>query len=122
MEHQQIKKKTVKYMYCVILSPNFNNLKKVYTTEFFLTKNHETSTITEVVCDHVFLLQIIISFAKIVIRAIRPHMEVLGRIEGTEVFCSIRQYPMVVPTQNVLLIRIDCSFLCFVNANFIRER
>ncbi|KAF3320381.1 low affinity sulfate transporter 3-like protein [Carex littledalei] len=67
-------------------------------------------------------IAIIISFAKIVIRAIRPSMEVLGRIEGTEIFCSIRQYPMAIPTPSVFLMRIDCSFLCFMNANFIRER
>ncbi|KAJ3702651.1 hypothetical protein LUZ61_006356 [Rhynchospora tenuis] len=67
-------------------------------------------------------IAIIISFAKIIIRAIRPRMEVLGRIEGTEIFCSIRQFPMAIQTQGVLVIRIDSSFLCFVNANYIRER
>ncbi|KAJ4767607.1 sulfate transporter 1 [Rhynchospora pubera] len=67
-------------------------------------------------------IAIIISFAKIIIRAIRPRMEVLGRIEGTEIFCSIRQFPMAIQTQSVLVIRMDSSFLCFVNANFIRER
>ncbi|KAJ3673766.1 hypothetical protein LUZ60_005758 [Juncus effusus] len=65
---------------------------------------------------------IIISFVKIIIRAIRPHMEVLGRLEGTEIFCSVRQYPIACQTPSVLLIRIDSSFLCFMNANFIRER
>ncbi|KAL6867673.1 hypothetical protein ACP4OV_015697 [Aristida adscensionis] len=63
-----------------------------------------------------------ISFAKIIIQSLRPQVEVLGRLQGTNVFCSIRQYPMAFKTPNVQTIRIDTSFLCFINATFIKER
>ncbi|XP_072974297.1 low affinity sulfate transporter 3 [Typha angustifolia] len=68
------------------------------------------------------LVAITISFAKIIVRSIRPHIEMLGRMQGTNVFCSVRQYPVASQTPGILLLRIDSSFLCFMNANFIRER
>ncbi|KAL6645647.1 hypothetical protein ACP70R_017255 [Stipagrostis hirtigluma subsp. patula] len=63
-----------------------------------------------------------ISFAKIIIQSIRPQVEVLGRLQGTNTFCSIRQYPVACRTPTVQTIRIDTSFLCFINATFIKER
>ncbi|WVZ55824.1 hypothetical protein U9M48_006433 [Paspalum notatum var. saurae] len=63
-----------------------------------------------------------ISFAKIIIQSLRPQVEVLGRLQGTNVFCSIKQYPVACKTPTVLPIRIDTSFLCFINATFIKER
>jgi low affinity sulfate transporter 2 len=63
-----------------------------------------------------------ISFAKIIIQSIRPQVEVLGRLQGTNIFCSIRQYPVACRIPSVLTIRIDTSFLCFINSTFIKER
>ncbi|MQM08309.1 hypothetical protein Taro_041165 [Colocasia esculenta] len=63
-----------------------------------------------------------ISFAKIILNSLRPRIEVLGRLEGTEIFCSIRQFPLALKTPKLLTIRIDSAFLSFVNANFVRER
>jgi low affinity sulfate transporter 2 len=63
-----------------------------------------------------------ISFAKIIIQSIRPQVEVLGRLQGTNIFCSVRQYPVACRTPAVQVIRIDTSFLCFINATFIKER
>lgn len=63
-----------------------------------------------------------ISFAKIIIQSVRPQVEVLGRLQGTNIFCSIRQYPVACQTPTVLPIRMDTSFLCFINATFIKER
>lgn len=63
-----------------------------------------------------------ISFAKIIIQSIRPQVEILGRLQGTNIFCSIRQYPVACRTPAVQVIRIDTSFLCFINASFIKER
>ncbi|KAL5218138.1 hypothetical protein ABZP36_018822 [Zizania latifolia] len=63
-----------------------------------------------------------ISFAKIIIQSIRPQVEVLGRLQGTSIFCSIRQYPVACRMPSVLTIRIDTSFLCFINSTFIKER
>ncbi|KAM3315208.1 hypothetical protein ACQJBY_033758 [Aegilops geniculata] len=63
-----------------------------------------------------------ISFAKIIIQSLRPQVEVLGRLQGTNTFCSVRQYPVACRTPAVQVIRIDTSFLCFINATFIKER
>ncbi|KAG2554082.1 hypothetical protein PVAP13_9KG640600 [Panicum virgatum] len=65
---------------------------------------------------------IAISFAKIIIHSLRPQVEILGRLQGTNIFCSIRQYPVACRTPTVLTIRIDTSFMCFINATFIKER
>ncbi|CAL4938058.1 unnamed protein product [Urochloa decumbens] len=63
-----------------------------------------------------------VSFAKVIIHSIRPQVQILGRLQGTSIFCNIKQYPMVCQTPAVLTTRIDTSFLCFINAKFIRER
>ena len=67
-------------------------------------------------------LQVIISFAKIILNAIQPGIEALGRFPGTDVFCDVRQYPMAIKAPGILTIRIKSSLLCFANANFIKER
>lgn len=63
-----------------------------------------------------------VSFAKVIVHSIRPQVQILGRLQGTDIFCNIKQYPMVCQTPAVLTTRIDTSFLCFINASFIRER
>ncbi|KAF0911161.1 hypothetical protein E2562_007939, partial [Oryza meyeriana var. granulata] len=65
---------------------------------------------------------LVVSFAKIIIQSIRPQVEILGRLRGTDIFCSIKQYPVVHQTPTVLTIRIETSFFCFVNASFIKEK
>nr|XP_010926257.1 low affinity sulfate transporter 3 [Elaeis guineensis] len=68
------------------------------------------------------LIAVTISFIRIIINSIRPRIEMLGRIQGTDIFCSMRQYPKATETPGILIIHIESSFLCFMNANFIRER
>lgn len=63
-----------------------------------------------------------ISFAKIIIQSLRPQVEILGRLQGTDIFCSVRQYPVACLTPTVLPIRVDTSFLCFINATSVKER
>jgi len=65
---------------------------------------------------------IVISFAKIVVHSVWPQVEILGRLQGTNIFCNMEQYPMVCQTPAVLAIRISTSFLCFINGNSIREK
>ncbi|XP_025796757.1 low affinity sulfate transporter 3-like [Panicum hallii] len=65
---------------------------------------------------------IAVSFAKIIVHSVRPQVEILGRFHDTDTFCNTKQYPMVGETPTVLTARIGTSFLCFVNANSIRER
>lgn len=67
-------------------------------------------------------LQIGVSFAKVIVHSVRPQVNILGRLHGTNIFCNIKQYPMVCETPSVLTIHVSTSFLCFVNANFIREK
>lgn len=69
-----------------------------------------------------YILQIGVSFFKVIVHSIRPRVVILGRLQGTNIFCNIKQYPMVCQTPAVLTTRIDTSFFCFINANFIRER
>jgi len=66
-------------------------------------------------------LQVTISFAKLLLRSIRPGIEELGRLSGTDIFCDISQYPMAIKIPAIVIIRVN-SALCFDNANFIRER
>ncbi|KAL5779619.1 hypothetical protein ACOSQ2_010356 [Xanthoceras sorbifolium] len=68
------------------------------------------------------LAAVTISFAKILLNAIRPCIELLGRLPRTDTFVDISQYPMAIKTQSVLTIRINSALLCFANANFIRAR
>ncbi|KAL5559195.1 hypothetical protein UlMin_035406 [Ulmus minor] len=68
------------------------------------------------------LVAVTISFGKILLNAIRPGIEVLGRLPRTDVFGEISQYPMATKTPGFLIIRINSGLLCFANANFVRER
>ncbi|OVA07001.1 STAS domain [Macleaya cordata] len=68
------------------------------------------------------LVAVTISFSRIILNSIRPSIKVLGQLPGTNIFCSINQYPMAVKIPGVLIISIESSFLCFTNANYIRER
>lgn len=68
------------------------------------------------------MFQVIISFARIILSSICPRIETLGRIQGTDIFCSKRQYPTVSLAPGLMIIHIGTSFLCFINANFTRER
>ncbi|GMP32731.1 hypothetical protein CsSME_00006362 [Camellia sinensis var. sinensis] len=68
------------------------------------------------------LLAVVISFAKIILNAIQPGIETLGRFPGTDMFCDVNQYPMAMKTPGILTIRIKSALLCFANANFIKER
>nr|AAN59770.1 Putative sulfate transporter [Oryza sativa Japonica Group] len=65
---------------------------------------------------------LLVSFAKIIIQSIWPQVEILGRLQGTEIFCNVKQYPVVHETPTVLTVRIETSFLCFVNSSSIKEK
>ncbi|XP_059624308.1 low affinity sulfate transporter 3 [Cornus florida] len=68
------------------------------------------------------LVAVIVSFAKIIINSIQPGLESLGRFPGTDIFCDVHQYPMAIKSSEIHIIRVKSAFLCFANANFIRER
>ncbi|OMO85785.1 sulfate anion transporter [Corchorus capsularis] len=68
------------------------------------------------------LVAVAISFAKVLLNAIRPAIAQLGRLPRTDIFCEIDQYPMAIKTQGILTLRVNSGLLCFANANFLRER
>ncbi|CAH2073292.1 unnamed protein product [Thlaspi arvense] len=68
------------------------------------------------------LVAVVISFAKIILISIRPGIETLGRMPGTDIFADTEQYPMSVKTPGVLIFRVKSALLCFANASFIQER
>ncbi|XP_060961637.1 low affinity sulfate transporter 3 [Cannabis sativa] len=69
------------------------------------------------------LIAVSISFGKILLHAIRPGVELIGRIPRTDTFCEISQYPMATKAPpGILTIRINSALLCFANANFVRQR
>ncbi|KAL6277076.1 hypothetical protein ACE6H2_020677 [Prunus campanulata] len=70
----------------------------------------------------VWLQIITLSFVKIILGSIRPGMETLGKIPGTDTYCDVGQYPMALQIPGVLIIRIKSAWLCFANANSVRER
>ncbi|XP_042016672.1 low affinity sulfate transporter 3-like [Salvia splendens] len=68
------------------------------------------------------LIAVGISFGKIILLSIKPSTEVLGRLPGTDIFCSINQFPVATKIPGIIIIQINSGTLCFANANFIRER
>uniref|UniRef100_A0A1J3JR57 Sulfate transporter 2.1 n=1 Tax=Noccaea caerulescens TaxID=107243 RepID=A0A1J3JR57_NOCCA len=68
------------------------------------------------------LVAVVISFAKIILISIRPGIETLGRMPGTDIFADTNQYPMSVKTPGVLIFRVKSALLCFANASLIEER
>ncbi|XP_062099325.1 low affinity sulfate transporter 3-like isoform X2 [Humulus lupulus] len=69
------------------------------------------------------LIAISISFGKILLHAIRPGVELIGRIPRTDMFCEITQYPMATKAPpGILTISVNTALLCFANANFVRQR
>ncbi|KAH9690855.1 Sulfate transporter 2.2 [Citrus sinensis] len=68
------------------------------------------------------LAAVTISFAKILLNAVRPGIELQGRLPRTDTYGDISQFPMAIKTPGILTIRINSALFCFANANFIRER
>ncbi|KAJ0233939.1 Sulfate transporter 2.1 [Hirschfeldia incana] len=68
------------------------------------------------------LVAVVISFAKIILISIRPGIETLGRMPGTDTFADADQYPMSVKTPGVLIFRVKSALLCFANASSLEER
>ena len=68
------------------------------------------------------LLQVAISFTKIILISIRPGTESLGQLPGTDMFCDTEQYPMAVTVPGIMIVRVKSALLCFANSNFVRER
>lgn len=68
------------------------------------------------------IVQVTISFAKIIVISIQPGIAIVGRLPGTDEFCDAEQYPMALQIPGVLIVRIKSACLCFANSNLVRER
>ncbi|KAK1441626.1 hypothetical protein QVD17_07670 [Tagetes erecta] len=68
------------------------------------------------------MIAIAVSFAKIILNALRPRVQELGRLPGTDIFCEVDQYPVAHAVPGVLIIRLNSGLLCFTNANPLRDR
>ena len=67
------------------------------------------------------LLQVSISFAKILLQVTRPRTAILGKLPGTSVYRNILQYPEATKIPGILIVRVD-SAIYFSNSNYIKER
>lgn len=67
------------------------------------------------------LLQVSISFAKILLQVTRPRTAILGKLPGTSVYRNILQYPEATKIRGILIVRVD-SAIYFSNSNYIKER
>jgi len=68
-----------------------------------------------------FLMQVAISFAKILLQVTRPRTAVLGKLPGTTVYRNVLQYPKATQINGMLIVRVD-SAIYFSNSNYIKER
>nr|GFA79247.1 low affinity sulfate transporter 3-like [Tanacetum cinerariifolium] len=63
-----------------------------------------------------------VSFGRLILNAIRPGIEELGRLPGTDIFCDKAQYPGVLDVPGISIIRLNSGSFCFANANPIKEK
>jgi MFS superfamily sulfate permease-like transporter len=67
------------------------------------------------------LIGAILSIILLLRRASRPHVAVLGRVPGTNLYGDIERNPENEPAPEVLVFRVDSSILYF-NSEFVREK
>lgn len=68
-----------------------------------------------------FILQVCISFVKILYNVTRPHTARLGNIPGTSVYRNVTQYPEATLVPGILPIRVDAA-IYFSNSNYIHDK
>lgn len=66
------------------------------------------------------LIGVLASLGLFVFRTTRPHVAVLGRLPGKDVYRNVKRYPEVVRTPGVLAVRFDAQFY-FGNVTFLKE-
>ncbi|WCJ31836.1 Sulfate transporter 1.1 [Euphorbia peplus] len=70
------------------------------------------------------LSAVVISFVKIIVVSIRPSIEILGRIPGSNEYANVEQYPHVAinTPDHLLVVSVKSGYLCFANANFVTQK
>ncbi|MEM9329585.1 MAG: solute carrier family 26 protein, partial [Bacteroidota bacterium] len=66
------------------------------------------------------LLGLVLSLGLVIYRSSDPHMAVLGRIPGTDIFRNVKRFPQVEIDEQVAILRFDAQ-LFFANINHFRE-
>ncbi len=66
-------------------------------------------------------LGVILSIGIIIFRTTRPHIAILGRVPGTEVYRNIERFDQIEERRDIVVLRLDAR-LYFANLNFVQER
>lgn len=61
-----------------------------------------------------------LTLATFFFRTTRPHVAVLGRLPGTDVYRNVKRHPEAQTVDKVLIVRVDAQFY-FGNASFLKE-
>jgi sulfate permease, SulP family len=64
---------------------------------------------------------VVASLVVILQKTSRPHIAVLGRLPGTQVFRNVERSPAAVTTPGILVVRVDAP-LYFANAEYLKEK
>lgn len=80
---------------------------------------HSLPNVLTLLCG--FILQVCISFVKILYNVTRPHTARLGNIPGTSVYRNVNQYPEATLVPGILPIRVDAA-IYFSNSNYIHDK
>src|SRR5205814_6596920 len=67
------------------------------------------------------LIGAVLSIILLLRRASRPHIAILGRVPGTDLYGDIARNPENQPAPGVLIFRVDSAILYF-NAEYVRDR
>lgn len=67
------------------------------------------------------MIQVCISFAKILLQVTRPRVALLGNLPGTTLYRNIQQYPAASTIPGALIVRVDSS-IYFSNSNYVKDR
>lgn len=67
------------------------------------------------------ILQVCISFAKIILQVTRPRTAVLGKIPRTGVYRNTQHFPEASKDPGVLIVRVE-SAIYFSNSNYVKEK
>jgi high affinity sulfate transporter 1 len=67
------------------------------------------------------LIAVAISVAKLIFQVTRPHTAILGRIPGTTIYRSTKQYPEASSPNGILIWRIDAP-MYFANARYLKAQ
>jgi sulfate permease, SulP family len=66
-------------------------------------------------------LGVILSIGIIIFRTTRPHIAILGKVPGTEVYRNIDRFDQIEERRDIVVLRLDAR-LYFANLNFVQER